>query len=332
LVLTLGHHAKRHPMQDNGLPKRGAGIARTLCVMSNNTRRFSGGPFYMLLIATLLLAVPASAQQKSEQSSAPGPQDRFVTINGIRLHYVDWGGQGEVVLFLGPLMGGAHVFDSLAPHFTDRFHVLGLTRRGTEPSATPPSGYDTGTLAEDIRAFLDALNIGRATLVGYSIAGDEMTRFAGVHPQRTARLVYLDATWDRASNRELAKKACAQFDLPGDCEPPSQSSVSAMILKEAEASDPDYTKVTAPALSFNVMYRSSPFLTPSMDASTRSKIEARWNMYDRFIVPRQVEHFRRDMKKGRVVELHDTSHGVFLFDPMQQSIVVREMRRFLSNQ
>lgn len=85
------------------------------------------------------------------------------TVNGIRLHYVDWGGQGEVVLFLGPLFGGAHVFDSLGRHFTDRFHVLGLTRRGTEPSATPPSGYDTGTLAEDIRAFLDALNIGRAT-------------------------------------------------------------------------------------------------------------------------------------------------------------------------
>ena len=282
-----------------------------------------------LVAALLVIAVPGARGQSATPLS---PQDLFVTINGIRLHYVDWGGQGEVVLFLGPLMGGAHVFDVLAPHFTDRFHVLGLTRRGTEPSATPPSGYDTGTLAEDIRGFLDALNIGRATLVGYSIAGDEMTRFAGVHPQRTARLVYLDATWDRASNRELARKACAQFGIPAECEPPPQSSVSAIVLKEAEASDPDYTKVTAPALSFNVMYRSSPFLTPSIDASTRSKIEARWNTYDRFIVPRQVEHFRRDMKKGRVVELHDTSHGAFLFDPRQRSIIVREMRRFLLNE
>ena len=300
--------------------------------MLHNAQRFSGGLFCTLLIATLLLAVPTFAQQKSAQSSTPGTQDLFVTVNGIRLHYVDWGGQGEVVLFLAPLMGGAHVFDVLAPHFTDRFHVLGLTRRGTAPSATPPSGYDTGTLAEDIRGFLDALKIPRATLVGYSIAGDEMTRFAGVHPQRTARLVYLDATWDRASNRELWKKACAQFDIPEHCETPPQSSVSATIQKQAEASDPDYTKVTAPALSFNVMYRSSPFLTPSLDASTRSKIEARWNIYDRFIVPRQVEHFRRDMKKGRVVELHDTSHGAFMFDPMQQGIIVREMRRFLSNE
>jgi pimeloyl-ACP methyl ester carboxylesterase len=300
--------------------------------MLNTARRFARGLFCTLLIATLLLAVPAVAQQKSEQSSAPRTQDLFVTINGIRLHYVDWGGQGEVMLFLSPLNGGAHIFDSLAPHFTDRFHVFGLTRRGTEPSATPPSGYDTGILAEDIRAFLDALNIGRVTLVGYSIAGDEMTRFAGVHPQRTTRLVYLDATWDRASNRELAKKACAQFDIPGQCEPPPQSSISAIILKEAEASDPDYKKVTAPALSFNVIYRSSPFLTPVMDASTKSKIEARWNIYDKFIGPRQIEHFRRDMKEGHVIELHDTSHSRFIFDPMQQSIIVREMRRFLLNE
>jgi pimeloyl-ACP methyl ester carboxylesterase len=300
--------------------------------MVNSARRFSGGLCSTLSIATLLLAVTAFAQQKSGQSRAPSPRDLFVTVNGIRLHYVDWGGQGEVVLFLGPLLGGAHVFDALAPHFTDRFHVLGLTRRGTEPSATPLSGYDTNTLADDVRAFLDALTIGRATLVGYSIAGDEMTRFAGVHPQRTARLVYLDATWDRASNRRLAQKACAQFDIPGECEPSPQSSISATILQEAEAADPDYTKVTAPALSFNVMYRSSPFLTPFMDASTRRKIEARWDTYDKFIVPRQIEHFRRDMKEGRVIELHDTSHGRFIFDPVPQSIIVREMRRFLLNE
>jgi hypothetical protein len=108
--------------------------------------------------------------------------------------------------------------------------------------------------------------------------------------------------------------------------------VPATIQKEAEASDPDYTKVTAPALSFNVMYRSSPFLTPFTAASTRSKIEARWNAFDKFIVPRQIEHFRRDVKQGHVVELHDTSHGRFLFEPMQQAIIVREMQRFLSKE
>lgn len=285
----------------------------------------------VLSIAALLL-VPAFAQERSAPSSAAHPRELFITVNGLKFHYADWGGEGEVVLFLGPLFGGARVFDALAPHFTDRFRVLGLTRRGTAPSDIPSSGYDTGTLADDIRGFLDALNIRRATLVGYSIAGDEMTRFAGVHPQRTAGLIYLDATWDRASNRALVRKACAEFDAPGACEPPPATTVPEIIQKEAEASDPDYTRVTAPALSFNVIYPSSPFLTPSMDASERSKIEARWNALDKFIVPRQIEHFRRDMKQGRVVELHDTSHGAFIFDPKQQAILVREMRRFLLNE
>lgn len=298
--------------------------------MWNAVRHVSRGLCSTLLMAASL-ATPAVARQASEPSRATGAQDLFVTVNGVRLHYVDWGGRGEALLFLGPLHGGAHTFDSLAPHFTDRFHVLGLTRRGTEPSAAPRSGYDTGTLAEDVRAFLDALKIARVTLVGYSIAGDEMTRFAGTHPQRTARLVYLDATWDRASNRELARTACAQFDIAGQCGPPSQSSIPAMILREAETADPDYTKVTAPALSFNVMYRSSPFLSPVMDASTRRQLEARWDLYDKFIGPRQIEHFRRDMKTGRVIELHDTSHSQFIFDPVQQSIIVREMQRFLLN-
>lgn len=205
----------------------------------------------VFLIATAL-AVQACALQEGEQSPAPRAQDLFVTLNGIRFHYVDWGGRGEVMLFLGPLAGGAHVFDSLAPHFTDRFRVLGLTRRGTEPSAAPASGYDTDTLAKDIETFLDALDIDRAALVGYSIAGDEMTRFAGLHPQRTTQLVYLDATWDRASNRALTKKACAQFPIAEQCGDTQQASISAAILKEAEAADPDYTKVTAPALSLNV--------------------------------------------------------------------------------
>ena len=57
-------------------------------------------------------------------------KDGFVPVNGIRLHYVDWGGAGPSLLFLTGLGDSAHSFDHLAVGFTDRFHVLGLTRRG----------------------------------------------------------------------------------------------------------------------------------------------------------------------------------------------------------
>ena len=63
-------------------------------------------------------------------AAAAAPVPRFVQVNGVRLHYLDWGGKGEALLFLTALSGTAGDFEPLAVPFTDRFHVLSLTRRG----------------------------------------------------------------------------------------------------------------------------------------------------------------------------------------------------------
>ena len=147
----------------------------------------------LLTISILVGTVSAAAGDPS------GPPDQFVTVNGVRLQYVDWGGNGDVLLFLSSFGATSHEFDSLAPQFVDPFHVLGVTRRGQGLSDKPPSGYDTRTLVEDIRAFLNAKGIRRATLVGYSIAGSEETLFASTYPERINKLVYLDATGDPKS-------------------------------------------------------------------------------------------------------------------------------------
>src|SRR5262249_14945641 len=120
----------------------------------------------------------------------------FIKVNGVRLHYLDWGGKGEVLLFLPGLSCTAHIFDDLAPQFTDHFHVLALTRRGFGQSDKPAGGYDTRLLVQDIVEFLDALKINKVTLVGHSMAGDELTWFAAMHPERVRKLVYLDAAYD----------------------------------------------------------------------------------------------------------------------------------------
>jgi len=123
----------------------------------------------------------------------------FVNVNGIRLHYLDWGGRGPVLLFLAGLGCSAHIFDRFAPRFVDKFHVLALTRRGHGESDYPETGYDIDTLTEDIRRFMDSLKIDRAVLVGHSLAGIELSRFAAVYPERVLKLVFLDTAYDRAS-------------------------------------------------------------------------------------------------------------------------------------
>ena len=126
-------------------------------------------------------------------------KSNLIEVNGIRLHYLDWGGNGPILLFLAGMGCNAHIFDRIAPRFTDQFHVLALTRRGHGESDHPETGYDINTLTEDIRLFLDALKIDRVILAGHSMAGVEMSHFAAIHPERLLRLVYLDAAYYRNS-------------------------------------------------------------------------------------------------------------------------------------
>src|SRR5687767_11741556 len=102
----------------------------------------------------------------------------FVNVNGIRLHYLDWGGTGSTLIFLTGMGASAYIFDKFAARFNDKFHVLALTRRGHGDSDYPETGYDADTLTEDIRQFMDHLNIEKAILAGHSLAGVELTHFA----------------------------------------------------------------------------------------------------------------------------------------------------------
>jgi pimeloyl-ACP methyl ester carboxylesterase len=125
------------------------------------------------------------------------PKSDFVHVNGIRLHYLDWGGTGSELIFLTGMGCSAYIFNKFAPRFTDKFRVLALTRRGQGDSDYPETGYDADTLTEDIRQFMDRLNIQKAILAGHSLAGVELTHFAATHPTRVEKLIYLDALDDR---------------------------------------------------------------------------------------------------------------------------------------
>jgi non-heme chloroperoxidase len=123
----------------------------------------------------------------------------FVQVNGIQLHYLDWGGTGEILLFLAGLGCNAHSFDDFAPRFSDKFHVMALTRRGHGESDHPETGYDIDTLTEDIRKFLDKLGIEKVILAGHSMASVELSHFSALYPERVLKLIFLDATYDRNS-------------------------------------------------------------------------------------------------------------------------------------
>ena len=135
------------------------------------------------------------------------PKSDFVTVNGTRLHYLDWGGSGPNLLFLTGMGSSAYIFNQFAPRFTDNFHVLALTRRGQGDSDYPETGYDADTLVEDIRQFMDSLHIDNAILAGHSLAGVELTHFAATYPTRVEKSIYLDALDDRRSLQAIQEQS-----------------------------------------------------------------------------------------------------------------------------
>ncbi len=142
----------------------------------------------------------------------------FVSVNGINLHYLDWGGSGDALLFLAGMGCNAHIFDHLAPRFTDKFHVIALTRRGHGESDHPETGYDIDILTEDIRQFMDALGIEKVILAGHSMASIELSHFAALHPKRILKLIYLDAAYDRSSasyKNMVEKSPWRKIQAPG---------------------------------------------------------------------------------------------------------------------
>jgi pimeloyl-ACP methyl ester carboxylesterase len=277
------------------------------------------------------LDVPAPKINSSTE--APGDKSTHksatITANGIKQHYLDWGGTGDVIIMLAGLGNDAHVFDEIAPSFTDKFHVMALTRRGFGETERPQTGYDTATRVEDIRAFMDAMKIQRAHLVGHSLAGDEMTQFATLYPQRVNKMVYLDAAYDRrkffsckddmpggtpASFRRMTGEA---LNCPGwekivapDLPPADMLNVQVSTMKAAVKFAPDYTKISAPSLG---IYADPdvPQTPAKLDAEAQKKLEAWWKENEGPVSRAGIEQFRKQMKNGQVVEIKGATHYIF---------------------
>jgi len=113
-----------------------------------------------------------------------------VTLStGVRLAYAERGApSGEPLVFLHGFSDSWFSFSPILP-LLPSFRCLAPTQRGHGDSDRPERGYAMDDLAADVVAFLDALGIGQATLVGHSMGSLVAQRVVARQPERVARLV-----------------------------------------------------------------------------------------------------------------------------------------------
>ena len=122
----------------------------------------------------------------------------------IALSYVEQGDRSGIpVLLLHGVTDSWYSYQPVLPHLPPSMHVFALTQRGHGDSSRPVSGYRFDDFASDLAAFMDALEIRSAVIVGHSMGSSVAQRFAIDYPDRTAGLVLVGSFVNFRSNPDV---------------------------------------------------------------------------------------------------------------------------------
>jgi esterase len=127
-------------------------------------------------------------------ATLPQPQSMFLSVNGLRVHYLEWGHPGAPpVVCVHGYTSSAQAFNALARHFQGRFRIIAPDVRGHGETAwSPTEAYQYHDQISDLAGFVDQLGLEQFTLIGTSMGGIIAMAYAGAHPERLVRLVIND--------------------------------------------------------------------------------------------------------------------------------------------
>ncbi len=144
-----------------------------------------------LLTASLLvtLSAPAQAGIAAFPSSF---HTQEIPVEGATIH-VRVGGSGPAVVLLHGFGDTGDMWAPLATDLAKDHTVVVPDLRGMGLSSIPASGYEKKTQAADVRAVLASLDIEHSVVIGHDIGTMVAYAYAARYPQRTERLVVMDA-------------------------------------------------------------------------------------------------------------------------------------------
>jgi len=145
------------------------------------------------------LPAAATVQQRdsiASMSALAGPvligPNTLRTRSGVTLFCRSWG-EGQPVVFLHSWGFSSQMWTYQMAYLGERgMQCTAYDRRGHGRSDQPSSGYDLDTLADDLADILEGFDLHDVVLVGHSMGGAEILRYAGRHgTSRIAKVVLL---------------------------------------------------------------------------------------------------------------------------------------------
>ena len=136
--------------------------------------------------------------------------------NGPLIRYAEQGDPaGEPLILLHGYSDSLYSFSRLLPMLEpEGYHVFAVDQRGHGCSERPVGGYTVDGFAADVDAFMEAVGIRQATIVGYSMGSMVARRVAERYPHRVSRLVLIGAVLTLEEGTEELRAAVRALEDP----------------------------------------------------------------------------------------------------------------------
>ena len=243
------------------------------------------------------------------------PRDQWIRANGLRIHYREWGNDGEPLVLLHGLASTSHIWDLVAPLLAKDFRVITPDQRGHGQTDKPPSGYQFDSVAKDLQSLLNAMKISMPIVIGHSWGCNVALEFAAIYPKIAKGLCLIDGGTLELSSRENYSLEKAQLDLaPPDLSGLTQEELRMRMRERSWLSDgnPDIENIVLE----NFFTLEDGTIEPHFSTSNHVKvIEALWhhkpsNLYRKIECPVLNLPSRCDPITGQYTQELEKERGV----------------------
>ena len=104
------------------------------------------------------------------------------------------GGAGQAIILLHGWPQTSHAWRRVLPLLSGSFDVVAPDLPGFGDTSKPESGFDKKSVARRLRAFVQALGLGRIALVGHDLGGHVAYAYAAQWPDEVSHLVFIESS------------------------------------------------------------------------------------------------------------------------------------------
>jgi pimeloyl-ACP methyl ester carboxylesterase len=272
-------------------------------------------------------------------------EDAFVTINGLTHHYHVWGEpDSDPLVLLHGLTNYGRYWEKVAQDFARTRRVYAPDLRGHGQSEHAPGGYLVWAFAQDLKGFVEQLDIEQFDLVAHSLGSRVAMAYARDHSSRLRHLVLVDMGPEmaRSGARGVRKNVGTQVSEPRGFK--TEEEALPHFERQAPESDEAYLRRQIAAAmrrdeaSGDLVYRYDKRLLEVTGKAAIAEIPYLWESLEHIQVPTLVvrgenssvlspeiaQQMLERLPDGRLAEIPGVAHYVAQQKPREFYRVVSE--------